>query len=73
MIRKFPVEVIIVLLIILFVYTSISKILDGDIFAKQMLNQPLPRWLSKTLVWTVPSSELIASSLLMINPSAITV
>jgi hypothetical protein len=68
MIRKFSVEVIVVLLIGLFVYTAISKILDADTLTKQMLNQPLPGWFSKTLVWIVPASELIASLLLLIKP-----
>lgn len=68
MIRKLPFELITALLVILFTYTAISKILEADTFAKQMLNQPLPGWFSKTLVWIVPASELIASLLLLIKP-----
>lgn len=68
MIRKFPVELIAALLIILLIYTSSSKMLDIDAFRKQMLNQPLPYTLRQNLVWLVPVSEITTSIFLIIKP-----
>lgn len=68
MIRKIPLEAITALLVTLFVYTAVSKILDAGTFSEQMHNQPLPRWLTGSLVWIVPSIELIIAGLLLIRP-----
>ena len=69
MLRKLPVELITVLLVILFIYTALSKILDVDTFRKQMLNQPLPETLKQNLVWLVPVSEITTSIFLIIKPA----
>lgn len=68
MIRKLPVELITTLLVILFVYTALSKILEADTFRKQMLNQPLPETLRQSLVWLVPLSEITTSIFLIFKP-----
>jgi amino acid transporter len=68
MIRKFPVEPFVALLVVLFVYTALSKLLDIDTFRKQMLNQPLPETLKQNLVWLVPVSEITTSIFLVIRP-----
>ncbi len=68
MIRKPSAELIAVLLIILFVYTASSKLLDIAAFRKQMLNQPLPETLKQNLVWLVLASEIAVSILLIIKP-----
>lgn len=68
MIRKIPVELITTLLVILFAYTALSKILEADTFRKQMLNQPLPDTFKQNLVWLVPLSETTASIFLIIKP-----
>lgn len=68
MIRKFPVELIAALLIILLAYTASSKMLDLDGFRKQMLNQPLPGILKQNLIWLVPSSEITTSICLIVKP-----
>jgi putative oxidoreductase len=68
MIRKSPAELIAALLIILIIYTSVSKMLDIDAFRKQMLNQPLPGTLKQNLVWLVPVSEITTSIFLIIKP-----
>lgn len=67
MLRKLPVEAIIALLVALFVYTALDKILDPRAFTGQMYNQPLPRPLATLLVWAVPSVELSAVVLLSIR------
>ncbi len=68
MIRKPSTELIAVLLIILFIYTASSKLLDIAAFRKQMLNQPLPETLKQNLVWLVPISEITTSIFLIIKP-----
>jgi putative oxidoreductase len=67
MVRKSPTELIAVLLIVLFIYTASSKLLDVAAFRKQMLNQPLPDALKQNLVWLVPVSEITTSVLLIIR------
>lgn len=68
MVRKPTTELITVLLIILFIYTASSKLLDIAAFRKQMLNQPLPETLKQNLVWLVPVSEITTSVFLIIKP-----
>lgn len=52
------------LLIMLFVYTAISKLLDYETFKGQLLSQPLPYFLSSQLVWAIPGIELLTAGLL---------
>lgn len=66
--RKLSVELITALLVILFAYTALSKMLDADTFRKQMLNQPLPDVLRDNLFWLVPTTEIVTSILLLIKP-----
>lgn len=68
MVRKPTTELITVLLIILFIYTASSKLLDIAAFRKQMLNQPLPETLKQNLVWLVPVSKITTSIFLIIKP-----
>lgn len=68
MIRKIPVELITTLLVILFAYTALSKILEADTFRKQMLNQPLPEAFKENLFWFIPVSEITTCILILIKP-----
>lgn len=68
MIRKLSLEAITALLVALFVYTAVSKMLDLATFSEQMHNQPLPGWLTESLIWAIPSLELAISGLLIIRP-----
>jgi putative oxidoreductase len=63
--RKIVVEILSSLLILLFVYTSVSKWLAFNTFVGQMNNQPFPNWLTPIIVWTLPATEIIISLLLM--------
>jgi hypothetical protein len=65
--RKIVIEILSSLVILLFVYTSVSKWLDFKTFTGQMNNQPFPNWLTPGLVWTLPSVEIIISGLLMFD------
>jgi uncharacterized membrane protein YphA (DoxX/SURF4 family) len=47
------------LLIILFSYTAISKLIDIKLFAIEMHNQPLPWWFTSLLVYLLPSIEIL--------------
>jgi hypothetical protein len=58
-------QIIAALLIMLFLYASLSKFLDFRTFIGEMNNQPLPNALTPFLVWTIPSLEIgIALALL---------
>ena len=53
-------------LILLFCYTAIAKLMDVEEFRRQLANQELPRWSKPALVWLIPGSEILVSLLLMI-------
>ncbi|HEX9510731.1 MAG TPA: MauE/DoxX family redox-associated membrane protein [Puia sp.] len=63
--RQVLLETISALLIMLFLYASVSKFLDFKTFIGEMNNQPLPNSWTPFLVWTLPSLEIaIAVSLI---------
>jgi hypothetical protein len=57
--RKIIVEVISSLLVLLFLYTSLSKWLDFKTFIGEMNNQPFPNWMTPWLVWILPVGEVL--------------
>lgn len=59
MTRKIMVEVICSLLVLLFLYTSISKLLDFKHFIANMNNQPFPNWITPWLVRILPATEIL--------------
>jgi hypothetical protein len=59
------IESITALLICLFIYASISKLLVFDEFKWQLFNQPIPGWSASILVWLLPVSELTVAGLLL--------
>lgn len=63
--RKWIVEIISALLISLFVYASVSKLLAYDDFRGALLNQPIPSWGAAILSWLLPIAELVTAGLLM--------
>lgn len=46
------------LLILLFVYTGVGKLVEHSVFAIQLNKQPLPNWTKPILVWMLPFVEL---------------
>ena len=56
--RKVILEVICSLLMLLFLYASVTKLLDLQTFRHDMLNQPFPKWFAHILVWWVPTLEI---------------
>ena len=59
--RQILLEIIVSLLVLLFLYASISKLLDFRTFIKEMNNQPLPNSWTPFLVWSIPCSEITLS------------
>lgn len=55
------------IMIMLFLYTAISKLLDIEEFRRQLSNQELPSWSKDTLLWLIPGSEMLVSLLLAIS------
>lgn len=53
------------LLIILWVYAGLSKLIDFERSRGEMFSQPLAPWLEKILVWAVPLAELFTAALLL--------
>jgi len=57
--RQVLLECISALLIMLFLYASLSKFLDFQTFTGEMNNQPLPNSWTPFLVWIIPCSEIL--------------
>ena len=57
--KKIVLEVISSLLILLFLYTSLSKWLNFTEFTGDMNNQPFPNWMTPWLVWSIPIIEIL--------------
>jgi putative oxidoreductase len=52
------------LIILLFIYTAVSKLVDFDQFKAQMYNQTLPHEVATVLIWTLPGVEILGAMLL---------
>lgn len=59
------------LLIILFCYTAMAKLMDMAEFERQLQNQELPEWSKGLLLWLIPVSELLLCILLAIPSTRI--
>lgn len=57
--RKIIIEIISSLLILLFLYASVSKWLSFKTFIGEMNNQPFPNWMTPFLVWSIPFIEVL--------------
>jgi putative oxidoreductase len=57
--RKIIIEIISSLLILLFLYASLSKWLAFKTFIGDMNNQPFPNWMTPFLVWFIPIIEVL--------------
>jgi putative oxidoreductase len=56
--RQVIIECIAALLVLLFLYASLSKFLDFKTFTGEMNNQPLPNSWTPFLVWFIPCTEI---------------
>lgn len=59
------IESLCALLILLFLYASVTKLLNPHALRHDMLNQPFPRWFGRILIWLIPSLEIVLSVLLV--------
>lgn len=57
------------LLILLFLYTGVSKLIDFKGFVQDMHNQPFPSWLKMSIVWALPAVEIIVPISLIFDRS----
>jgi putative oxidoreductase len=53
------------LLILLYIYTAVSKLSDFTLFKRQMYAQTLPHWFATFLIWTLPELEILTAFLLL--------
>lgn len=61
------VEVICSLLILLFIYSSLSKLSDYERFTVQLSKSPFITFISNFVAWSIPSIEILISLLLVIK------
>jgi putative oxidoreductase len=65
--KQVMLECVSALLILLFLYASLSKFMDFTTFIGEMRNQPLPKSWIPFLVWFIPCTEIILSVLLIVE------
>jgi len=58
-------ELITGLLVLLFLYTGLSKILDFQNFEVSMRFQHMPAWLTLPMIYLLPGSEILTAGLLV--------
>lgn len=63
--RQVLLEIISALLILLFLYASLSKFLDFELFTGEMNNQPFSNTFTPFLVWAIPLLEIAISICLL--------
>ena len=63
--RQILIECISALLILLFLYASMSKFMDFHTFTGEMMNQPLPHYLTRFLIGFIPITEIVLCLLLL--------
>src|ERR1700761_6953488 len=63
--RQVLLECISALLILLFLYASLSKFMDFKTFTREMNNQPLPNSWTPFLVYFIPCTEILLSIFLI--------
>lgn len=64
--RQLTIEICGALLILLFLYTAVSKWLDFTKFTNSINNQPFDNSLTPLFIWGIPLSEVLVSLLLVI-------
>ena len=70
--NTYPFVIIIsILLIIMWAYAVISKLLDLSAFKQAMATQVFPVWIGKILVWILPLLELAIVALLLIQKTQV--
>jgi hypothetical protein len=60
-------EMIAALLILLFVYTALSKLIDNEMFRMQLMQSPLLKGLAGLISWGLPLTEMLVVLLLLVK------
>jgi len=55
------------LLVLLFVYTATSKLMDMERFGRELRNQPFPKAWAAWMIWLLPIAELLIAGLLFFD------
>jgi hypothetical protein len=56
-----------IILILVWAYTGLEKLIRFDQSRKAFLNQPRPNWLEEYLAFSIPGIELLISTLLLFS------
>lgn len=56
--KKLVIEIVVLLLVILFLYTGLSKFMDFKGFTYDLNNQPFPNSFTPILRWLIPITEI---------------
>lgn len=64
-------EFVVALLVLLFLYSGISKLMDLRGFRSGMLIQPFPRWVSLLLAYLLPPFEVLVAAGLVFSKTRI--
>lgn len=64
-IAKSIIEIITAFMIMLFVYTGVSKLITQEIFYKQVSRAPVIGQYAHWIIWIIPISELLIAALLV--------
>jgi hypothetical protein len=70
--RKYLPDTVSALLIFLFVYASVSKLIDHEDFTIEVGKSPLLTHFTRWVVWGIPTGELAISALLVYLPTRLT-
>jgi uncharacterized membrane protein YphA (DoxX/SURF4 family) len=65
MLRKTLIDIFSALLIFLFIYTSISKLLEYDTFQRQLGQSPFITLYAPVVAWALPVGEIIIAGMLL--------
>ncbi|WP_394370783.1 MauE/DoxX family redox-associated membrane protein [Chitinophaga rhizophila] len=63
--RKLLIDILSALLVFLFIYTGISKLLDYHTFRRQLGQSPFITSYASVIVWALPLGEIIIAGLLL--------
>lgn len=65
--KKLIIEIVILLLVILFLYTGVSKLVDFKGFTYDLNNQPFPNTFTPILRWIIPFAEIAIVATLLFD------
>ncbi|MGN6196180.1 MAG: MauE/DoxX family redox-associated membrane protein [Ginsengibacter sp.] len=64
--QKITIEIICSLLVLLFVYAAVGKLLEYDTFKIQLINSPFLKPFAAIIVWLIPGAELFIAVMLTV-------